>query len=308
MSAVLQSEPAQTREFSIALRLDEATRQRLREADGLVAVAEACTVDCHDMAMLAKDNLDSVIAFRKDLEARRKKFVEPAMLIIENAKAEYNPSINAAVEAEAIYRKRLAAWQMAEQARLEDLRRQQQEEERKRREQAERDAAAARARAEQAAADARRKAEQEAELQRKAEAEGNARAAREAAARRAKLEEEERQRTAQAAREEERIRMEAAAAQNTTVVPEQQKVAGLTMRDNWVAEIHPDITGDEEERANAAKFSLCQSIAAGRRDLLPLLDINFSTASKLAKAQQKLFSVPGLKAVNRPTTVNRKGG
>jgi hypothetical protein len=102
--------------------------------------------------------------------------------------------------------------------------------------------------------------------------------------------------------------MEAAAAQNTTVVPEQQKVAGLTMRDNWVAEIHPDITGDEEERANAAKFSLCQSIAAGRRDLLPLLDINFSTASKLAKAQQKLFSVPGLKAVNRPTTVNRKGG
>lgn len=309
----LPSPDALSKAVSNAVRLDEATRARLRESDGLVAVAQACVVDCHDMALVAKQNLDSVIAFKKDLEARRKKFVEPAMTIIENAKAEYNPSIKAAEEAEQIYRIRLSAYQLAEQKRIEDARRKQQEEERRRREAAEREAAAARARAEEQAREARRKAEEAAERERKAVAEGNTRAAAAAAAERAKREEEERQRREQAEREEQRRQFQAAATATVAEVPAPVKIAGLGSRENWVAELSAN-----DERS--ALLLICEAICGiavaddrpvltgnKRRDLLSLITFNESAANKLAKALKENFNVPGYRAADRPITTNRKG-
>lgn len=313
MSAVLET-AQQEQPLSITLRLNDAQQARLRESNGLVVEAEACEIDCAEMAQLAKGNLDKVIAFKKFLKAEKLDYVRPAKEIIAKAEAVYDAHIEAAERAEGIYRKRLGEYQLAAQKVIEDLRRKQQEEERRRREEAERQAAAARARAEQAAAEARRKAEAEAEAQRKAEAEGNQRAAREAAARRAKAEEEERQRTEAAERDAERIRMEAAATTPTTIVPEVEKIGGLGMRDNWVTEL----TAASPEKALEL---ICQAVcgvrvADGERavltelkrtDLLTVIKFDESAANRLARALKANFNVPGYRAVNRPSTVNRKG-
>lgn len=318
-TATLEKSPpsdALSSAVSNIVRLDEATRARLRESDGLVAVAQACVIDCHDMAVVAKENLDSVIAFRKDLEARRKKFVEPAMQIIENAKAEYNPSIKAAEEAERIYRDRLGGYQLAQQRALEDQRRKQAEEERRRREEAERQAAAARARAEEQARESRRKVEEAAAAQRKAQEEGNSRAAAAAAAARAKAEEEERQKREHADRDADRIRMEAAATAPSAVVQETQKIAGLGSRDKWVVEL---TSASPEQALQLICEAVCGiQIADGaprpvvvpglrRTDLLALIKFDESAAAKLAGALKTAFNVPGYRAVNRPVPVNRKG-
>lgn len=299
--------------MSITLRLNEAQQARLRESNGLVVEAQACVIDGHDMAVMGKANLDKVIKFKTFLKAEKQDYVRPAKEIIAKAEAVYDVHIAAAEQAEQIYRQRLGAYQVAEQRRIEDARQKQQEEERRRREQAERDAAAARARGEAQAAEARRKAEEAAEAERKAHAEGNARAAAAAAAERAKREEEERQRREQAAREEERIRMEAAATAPTSDVPEVQKIAGLGSRDNWVTEL------TVVDPVMALRL-ICEAICgvriadtkrvltdATRHDLLALLKFDESAANKLAKALKAAFNVPGYRAVNKPTTVNRKG-
>lgn len=265
------------------------------------------------MAQLAKANLDKVITFKKFLKSEKQDYVRPAKEIIAKAEAVYDVHIDAAERAEAIYRQRLGAFQVAEQRRIEDLRKKQQEEERLIREEADRVAAAARARAQQAADEARRKAEKEAELQRKAEAEGNQRAAREAAARRAKLEEEERQRREDGERKAQAVQMEAAARQTTTVVPEAAKVEGLGSRENWCAELtaaSPEaalqliaeaICGIRVANDQPILTSLCRS------DLIALIEFDESAGNRLAKALRGNFNVPGYRAVNRPVTVNRKG-
>ncbi len=300
MAAVLET-VQQDQPLSITLRLNEAQQARLRESNGLVVEAEACVVDCHDMALIAKGNLDKVIAFKKFLKAEKLDYVRPAKEIIAKAEAVYDAHIDAAERAETIYRKHLGDYQLAEQRRIEDLRKKQQEEERRIREDAERQAAAARARAEEQAREARRKADEAAAAEAKARAEGNARAAAAAAAERAKQEEAERQRREQAEREETRIRMEAAARQPATVVPEAQKVGGT--RENWVVELDTGKVPDED----AAIALICEAIVnLGRRDLIALLDFDMSAAKKQAGSLKKLFNVPGYRVENRPGFVNTK--
>lgn len=297
MSAVLEKQAP--REFNLALRVDESINKDLSEGAGLVAVAEACMVDCHDMALVAKKNLDSVIAFRKTLEQKRTRFIEPAKQIIEEANALFVPAIKAAEQAEGIYRRQLGTWTIGEQRRIEDARKKHAEEERARREQAERDAAAARARAEAAAAEARRKAEEATKREEAARAEGNARGAAAAAAARAKAEEEERQKLEGAARESERIRMEAAAAP-TTLVLMAPVIEGLSLRDNWIAERTAQTDG-------AALAAICAAIAGGARvDLMALVKIDEAAINRLARALKDSMNVPGYRAVNNRIPVNRR--
>lgn len=312
MAAVLEK-AVPAREFALSLRVDESINRNLAEGLTLVEIAEACTVDSLDMAVVAKENLDGCIRFRTTLDEQRKKFIEPAKKIIDEANGLFKPAIEAAQRAELIYRKRLTDWQIAEQRRIEDARRRQAEEERRIREQAEREAAAARARAEQAAAEARRKADEEEKARKVAEAEGNARAAREAAARKAKLEEEARQREEAAERAAEQARLEAAARMPTTVVPEQQKVAGLTMRDNWICEPDPRLVDSGDGSEKRCMLELVLAIAGvkepqpgARLDLIGCVMLNDSAADKLTKALKNDTNIPGYRAVNRQVPVNRK--
>jgi len=280
--------------LSVTLSFTDEIRQKLREGEGALAVAEAYEIDSPDMAQVAADELTTVKGAIVKIEELRKGFLEPAKKIIDNANALFNPALDGYRAAESTLKQRLAGWSEREKQRiaLENARRE--EEARKARQEAEAKAAAERARAEQQAAEERRKAE-EAEARRKqAEAEGNARAAAAAAAEVAKAQE----RAAAAVENGEAKAVEAhlsAAASVVEAAPVvQAKIAGVQMRDNWSAELRSGTTPDQ------AKILIVQEAAAGRMDLLGIIEINESALNKLAKALKTNFNVPGYAAKNTP--------
>lgn len=312
MAAVMEgnapAHPAAQNVFSIAVTVDEAIRRQVLEGEGLVVVAEACTVDCYDMAVVAHANLNAVIAFQKELAARRDRLIAPALQIVNEAKAQFNPGINGAARAEEIYRKKLADYQAEERRKAAETKRLQDEEARRSREEAQRLAAAAQARAEAAAQEARRQAAEAAERERVALAAGNARAAAAAAAERAKKEEEERQRREAGQREADRLQMEAAARVfNMPQTPEPTPAVGGSSV-TWSAALGDDCKGaDDEEKATDSLLKICNAIAAGRKELVSLIKHHWPAANRMAGAQKKVFNVPGLKAVPSSHFVNRKG-
>lgn len=284
--------------FDVTLPVTDEIRQQIGVGD-VVAFATTFVVDDAITADLANRELRSTKDRLKKLDDARKSLIAPARQIIESAQLIFKPAIDALTEAEGIYKAKLTDWSRREEERLACERREREAAERLARQKAEQAAAAARARAEAEAAEARRKAQEAEEARRKAEAEGNARAAAAAAAEAAKLQEK-----AAAAEENGAAKAQAAilsaAAQ---VAPEPVAVAtpkGFSTRDNWVAEL---ASGQDE---GSAKAAIVAAIAAGRADLLGLLVLDMSAASKLAKALKSAMNVPGLVAVNKPVAASRK--
>jgi hypothetical protein len=156
-----------------------------------------------------------------------------------------------------------------------------------------------RARAEEQAR-AQRKLAQEAEERRlAAEREGNSRAAAAAAAEAAKATEK----AASVVENAEVTAQEAiltAAAAPTAPVVEVQKIEGFSTRSNWIAEL---TVGKTEEQA---VLEIAGEIAAGRRDLAALLQLDMTSANRLAKALKSAFNVPCLRAVDRPVAASRR--
>jgi hypothetical protein len=225
-------------------------------------------------------------------------FVAPAEVIIGNAKALFDPTIKACIEFEAFLKTQLLDQSQYEQKLIEEAKAKRAEEERAARQKAEQEAAAARARAEEQAAAARKLAE-EAEAKRiAAVAEGNKRAAAAAAAEKAKQEEKANSALENGEAKAQELQLAASAAP-VTQVQEQPKLAGFSTRENWVAELALGMTEEE------AKYAIACAIAGGRRDLLPLLDLDMPAANRLAKAQRKNMNAPGLVAVNRPIAASR---
>lgn len=285
---------------NITLALDAAMRQHLASAEAIVGEAEELVVDGALMATHANNFLRDLKARRTRIEAMHDDIVNPVKLALANAKKWFTPSLEAHDKAERIVKAKLADFTRREAERVAAESRARQEAERRAREEAEQQAAAARARAESAAAESRRKAAEAAERERKAREEGNARAAAAAAAERAKREEEERQRLAEGERKASELQLAAAAAgQNAEPVREATKVDGFSMRKNWIAELADGKSDDEAKRA------IVTAIAAGREDLLGLLALDMKAANKLAKALEKNFNVPGLKARNDPVATSR---
>lgn len=291
--------------MQITLQLDDAMRRHLAEAEGIVEIAESFIIDCAEVAQAANTELREIKARRVRIETMKKDFVRPAKEIIANAEKWFDPSLEAHERAEQILKQRLGAW-TAEQQRLADERRRQAEAEARRlRLEAEQKAAAERARAEAAAAEARRKAEEAAERERRAREEGNARAAAAAAAERAKREEEERQRLAEGERKAQEAELVAAAAPTPHSVSELQKVDGFSMRKNWISELADDTPTVDQALEKIVAAIAGVPVITGRRDLLSLLTLDMKAANRLAKAQEKNFSVPGLKARNAPIATSR---
>lgn len=273
-------------------------QQLLATGGGIVEEARALIIDSPDMAEVAAEDMRSVKARAKRLKELRDLFVAPAKQIIETADGIFKPQITALVEAEGVYKGKLMAWTTEQERIAAEARRKAEAEARALREAAERQAAAERAKAEAEAAEKRRQAEAAAAAQRKAEEEGNARAAKAAAAKAAALAEEARQVTDNAEAKVAELTMTAAAAAPVAIA-QAAKPSGFSARKNWVAELDD---GVDETRAVVL---IAQAITGGRADLIGLLKLDLSAASRLAKAQEQHMSVPGLRAVNRPIAASR---
>jgi len=306
--------PGTPDKLNITLALDEATRAKFAQTSLVVQVAEAFVIDSTDMANAAKTDLDSIVAQKARIEAGRKGFIAPAMAIIENAKAWFNPPLLALQQAEDIMRKKLVAWTTSERLRVEAENKAREEAARRARQEAEQKAAAERAKAEEREREARERAA--AEEKKRAAAAAEAEAARQAGDKKAAAEAEAKARAAAAekARQDERERLareegerkarEAqlaadAAAKAAPKPAEAAGVAGFSTRSVWVAELAPEKTEDD------AKLEIAKAIAAGRTDFLPLFKLDMGAASKLAKAQKGHFNVPCLKAVEETGSMNR---
>ncbi|MCA3109864.1 MAG: hypothetical protein ING91_19325 [Rhodocyclaceae bacterium] len=276
----------------------EMTTMLASTAEAVIDDANALVVDSATMADIANDEMRQAKAQAKRLKELRDLFVAPAKQIIDTADGMFKPRMEALLKAEGIYKAKLLEW-TAEQRRLADeARRKAEAEARRQREEAEARAAAERARAEQVAAQKRREAEEAEKARQQAEAEGNKRAAQAAAANAAKLEEEARQAAGRAEAKIAEVTLTAAAAA-PVVAAVQTAPAGFSARKNWVAELENDVT------AERAVQMIAKAIAEGRNELITLLKLDMSAATKLAKAQEQHMSVPGLRAVNRPIATSR---
>lgn len=280
--------------LAVTLRMDDETHAALRRNEGAVALAESFIVDCPEMADEAAQQLRRWATGMTRVDKMYKSFIEPAKQIIDHAKNLFNPATRALLEADAILRGKLMAYTTEQQRIVEEQRRVAMEAERIARQKAE--AAAERARAAARAAELQRQAAEAEAARAKAAAEGNARAAAEAAASAAKLTEKANAALANGEAKANSAQLEAAA--SVMIVAAPAKIDGFGTRDNWKAEF---VTNEL-----VALPKIVAAIAAGRTDLLALLCVDMKAADRLAKALKSAFSVPGMTAVNRPSSVVRK--
>jgi len=266
---------------------------------GAVAEAQEWVIDSADMAQLASNQRTAWASRIDQIKTIRADFLEPAKKIIEAATKWFNPPIEDLEAGRKILGDKLLEWDRAEKARVAEAQRAAEEQARKLRQEAEAKAAQERAKAEAAAKAAREKEEAAREAQRKAEAEGNAAAAKKAAEAAAKASAaaaaalENGEAAAQAAQ------ASAAAQAASVVVPEVTKIAGSSVKSNWVAVLKDGMTEDD------ALLLICHAIVLEERsDLLPLLKIDTSARgplNKLAAALKGAMRVPGYEARDMPT-------
>lgn len=289
MSAVLQQ--AKPADISVILHMDDSLQKQITQSEGALTLAQAFVIDSAEMAQLAADERRDLARRIDALKEARKKFLAPAQEIIENAKALFNPGIAALEGAREFIGNNLLEWDRQEKARIAAENAEREAQARKARQEAEAKAAAERARADEIAAAERRKAAEAEERRKKAEAEGNTRAAAAAAAEIAKANEHAQavQENAAVAATEMLVSAVAAAPPAVAAV----KVAGSSVRENWVAELKPLVT---EDHAKALIVSGCVS----NPQLLGLLKLDTSAINKMAKALKKAMDVPGYVAVDKP--------
>ena len=287
MSAVLKNQD----DLSVVLVMDDSVRAQLNQGEKAMSLAQAYVIDCQEVAQLASNERTELAKRIDAIKAAQKKYIEPAQQIIENAKEMFNPAIAALTEARDFLGNSLLAWDQQEKARIARENAEREAVKRKARQEAEAKAAAERARAEEKAREERRKASEAEEARRKALAEGNARAAAAAAAEAAKANER-----AEAAIEDGNAKaMQAQVAVTAMAAPavEQAKVAGSSVRDNWVAKLNQGLTEDD-----AKALIIKESVT--NPQMLGLLKLDTAAINKLAKALKAAMSVPGYTAKNEP--------
>jgi hypothetical protein len=258
-------------------------------------------------AALAVEQRKLIKAGCKQLTEMRDSLIEPALAIIRNARAMFNPGIEGFEKAGERLDEQLKVYdrKVKEQAARE--RQEREEAARKARQEAEQKTAAEAARAREIAEAERRNAE-EAERQRQAAiAAGNVDAAAAAAAQVAEAQERSRLTMEEAARKTEEIHMEAAAAVPAVVEP--QKIAGWTTRENWTSRRLPDFPAPAKglEHTDRALLVITgvlwygddfneETMKPKRPDLLLPLRLHEPTINKNAKALKGAMRIPGFEA------------
>jgi regulator of protease activity HflC (stomatin/prohibitin superfamily) len=283
--------------LSVTLMMTQDVQKQLMRHQGAIALAESYTIDSMEVANMAALDLKNFKASVVQVKGFYDGFVSPAKQIIENAKSLFTPAKDNLERGIEILSKKLTDFQESERLRIAEENRQREIAERKQRQEAEKKAAAERARSAEKAAEAQRQAEEaEAERQRLVAA-GDARGAAAAAAEAAAAEEKSRAIVENG--ETKALDMQMTASATVSVVAAPTKIAGFVTRKNWKAELADNTNEDQ------AKVLICGAIAAGRTDLIALLNINFSAADKMAKALENHFNVAGLKAKNLPVAASR---
>jgi ATPase subunit of ABC transporter with duplicated ATPase domains len=281
--------------LAVSLSMNQETHATIRRNEGAVALAESFVIDSPDMAEEAVRQIQTWRGATKKLDDLYKGFVEPAKSIVERAKELFNPARKAIEDGDAILRAKLQVWNQDQQRIADEERARAETAAREARQKAEREAAAARATAEAKAADERRRADEARAAQEAAVAAGNVTAAREAAERAARAEANATAALENGEAKAAVVTLEAAATMTVVAAPAVAK--GFGQRANWKAEC----VADEAATIKA----LVGAIAAGRTDLLAILAIDTKAADRMAAALKLHFNVPGMKAVNRPSSVVR---
>ena len=283
--------------LSVSLSMTDEMRNQLRRNEGAVRTAESFVIDSQEMADIASSELKALSVADKKIEELYKGFVLPANQIIENARALFNPARRAIEAAKDIIKGKLLTYTSEREKVAAEARRKADEEARLLRQKADEDAAKERARA-KAIAEQKLKEAMEAEAaRRKAELEGNAKAMAKAAAESAKLQEQAQAAIDTGEAKANQAQLEAASAVPSVPVPTAQKVEGFSKRDNWTAEIEQGKTEREVILAIAAALP-------NRPELVAMLKLDASAASKMAKALKDAMNIPGMKAVNNPVAVS----
>lgn len=283
-----------TPSMSVTVAINAADAQQLRRATGVVALAESFVIDSQVMAEEATHELRNIAALKKSVVAMREGFVENAKKIIAHADATFKPTITECDRANDILRASLLTYTTEQQRVADEERRAAAERERAARQKADVEAAAERAKADAKAKELQRQADAAEAARLAADAAGDAKAAAAAAASAAKLAEK-----ATAAIENGEVKAANAqliAAASVTVIEAPAKIEGFGSRENWIAEVTHEVS---------AKEMIVAAIAAGRTDLLALLNIDMKSANKLAKALKGSFNVPGMRAINKPISTLR---
>jgi DNA repair exonuclease SbcCD ATPase subunit len=252
-----------------------------------------------EVADMAGSELIRLRSRFKEIDEKRKKYISPAQQIIDQANADHQPALKSIKAADEYIADVLSQDQVARKRIADEARRRQEEEARAARAIEEKKAAEERARAE---AEARARAEESRRLAEEAERDKtNAEALARSEA--AKIVAENAASTAEAAAQSSLELSTMPIAMPAPVTA--RKVAGLDMRDHWVAELD----GDEE----SAKRKLIegavgtQMLGFVRPDLLALLTIDMVAANRLAAGLKQALNVPGLIARNVPVPAKSRG-
>ena len=290
--------------------------QRIIRSTGALAVAQAYDVDCAAVAQALADERRGWASAIDKLDAVEKDLMEPVKVALTNMKGKlskwFGPRRQDLTLARALAGQKLLAWENAEKERVARENAAREAEARRIRQEAERRAAEERAKAEEAARierekaaaaeEARRKAQEDAERARR---EGDAKAAAEAdrrakaaAAESAKAQEKEQAALENGAAKAQEAQMQAAAVVSAAPVATVAKIAGSSLKDNWLAELKSGTSIDQ------AKVLIVEANHAGRHELLGMIEIDTAprgALNKLAAALKSAFNVPGFVSVNRQT-------
>ena len=297
MSAVLQERPVETPTTqTIVLPVGEKLMAGVRPA-GAVIEAQAWEITDADMAQLAANQRTEWAKRADQISEMGEEFVKPARDALASVRATFNKWLKPAIDdlnaGREILGAKLLAWDQAEKARLAREQAEREALARRLRQEAEAKAAAERARAEEQAREARRKEQEAQEAQRKALAEGNARAAAAAAAEAAKQAEKAAAAVENGNAKAQEAQLAAAAQVQAAPVAAPVRVAGQSVKDNWIAEMNTGLTEDQAKALIVAE-------AATRPELLGLLELDTGAINKMAKALKGAMRVPGFTAANRP--------
>ena len=298
MNTTKEIEPAIPSTITFDMPVTAEITKTIRSS-GALAEAEVWMIDSADMAQLAANQRTDWAARIDQIKAMRADFLKPAKDIVDAATKWFNPPIEDLEAGRKNLGDKLLAWDRAEKARIAEAQRIADEQARKIRQEAEAKAAQERAKAEAEAKAAREKQEAALAAQRKAEAEGNAAAAKKAAADAAKAGEKAAAALENGAAAAQEVQAAAAAQAAAVVVPEATKIAGSSVKANWVACLKDGVTSED------ALLLICNAIVSeGRSDLLAILKIDDSARgplNKLAAALKGAMRVPGYVARDVPT-------
>jgi colicin import membrane protein len=261
--------------------------------------AKTYTIDSTEIAQYVADQRRELASQIDRIKALRTKHLAPLKEAVKNTEELFNPAIQDREAARELLGVKLLTWDQAEKKRIEAEKAEREAVARRLRQEAEARAAAEIARAEEQAKEQRRREQEALEAQRKAEADGNARSAAAAAAAAARARE-----AAEAAIENGNARAQSAQIQAVAAVsaipePEAVKIAGQSIKENWLA-----ILNDRETEETALTKIVQAIVTENRSDLLALLKIDTSARGplhRLAAAQKKLMRVPGYTARDVPS-------